>query len=261
MSKRKQNVILFLDVTGQSILNYSATPLKSGNSYMNRFSINEESSFEILGIYHLKKQKSDEQKLFDGIKLASEKQISGYECHFIFAGDESGVHLVQFVLEGMRKYSINSAMVSNLSSVRNSVITKEEVDSFCNGKFKEKDSIHDDLDSFFERICLGEVCGGETSQTYFLPKLSETEMKLFEANDAGFMRTLRGCHESVDDERDETFLNYNFLSFMTASLRHSKNDGIKKSTAILESKTKYLRGICFRHTFLIDNYIGQIGND
>ena len=42
-----QNVILFVNTAGPDWL----TPLKSGNSFMNRFSIDEDAAFEIIGIY------------------------------------------------------------------------------------------------------------------------------------------------------------------------------------------------------------------
>ena len=34
------------------------TPQKSGNSFMNRFSVDEDAAFEIIGIHHLKTQQS-----------------------------------------------------------------------------------------------------------------------------------------------------------------------------------------------------------
>ena len=49
MLKKMQNVILIIDQSG----NDWSTPLKSGNSFMNRFSIDEDAAFEIIGIYHL----------------------------------------------------------------------------------------------------------------------------------------------------------------------------------------------------------------
>ena len=49
-----QNVILFIDASGKDY----ETPQKSGNSFMNRFSVNEDASFEIIGIHHLETQQS-----------------------------------------------------------------------------------------------------------------------------------------------------------------------------------------------------------
>ena len=49
MPRTMRNVIIFMDATGNS----TVTPLKSGNSFMNRFSIDEDAAIEIIGIHHL----------------------------------------------------------------------------------------------------------------------------------------------------------------------------------------------------------------
>ena len=48
-----QNVILFIDTSEHDW----STSLKSGNSYMNRFSIEEDAAFEVIGIYYLEHQR------------------------------------------------------------------------------------------------------------------------------------------------------------------------------------------------------------
>ena len=172
--------------------------------------------------------------ILNAIKSAAENQIQGCKSHFIFAGDifRTEIRLRQVMIEGMKKYNINSAMVSILSSVRNNVTTKEEVQDHCKGKYEDKNSIHDDLDSFFERLCLGEE-PNETARTYFFPKLSEKEMQLFEAEDPDFLLTLENPY---DFERLETeIFHYHF---------RNTYDGYDKSL-------EYIRGICTRKTFLI----------
>ena len=50
-----------MDATGNS----TVTPLKSGNSFMNRFFVDEDASFEIIGIHHLETQQSLEDQNAD----------------------------------------------------------------------------------------------------------------------------------------------------------------------------------------------------
>lgn len=62
MSKTMQNITLFMDATRKDY----ETHLKSGNSFMNRFSIEEDAAFEIIGIHHLETyQPFIEDSLFD----------------------------------------------------------------------------------------------------------------------------------------------------------------------------------------------------
>ena len=180
----------------------------------------------------------------NGIKSAVENQKQGSKSHFIFAGD---AYWHEFALrpvlyEGMKKFRMNSALISVLSSMRSYVTTKKEVEDHCKGKFEDKNSIHDDLDLFFDRVCLGEE-PDEIVRTYFFPKLSEKETKLFEAKDKNFMSTLsnakipfwaRPSRSEADSEADpEVDLDQRIIEKQ-------------------ESKSKYIRGICLRRTFLIN---------
>ena len=54
MSRTMQNVILFVDAN----LRNCWTSQKSGNSFMNRFSIDEDAAFEIIGIHHMDAEQS-----------------------------------------------------------------------------------------------------------------------------------------------------------------------------------------------------------
>ena len=56
-----QNVILFMAASGRDY----ETAQKSGNSFMNRFSVNEDASFEIIGIHRLETQQSLEDQNAD----------------------------------------------------------------------------------------------------------------------------------------------------------------------------------------------------
>ena len=64
---------------------------------------------------------------------------------------------------------------------RYELITKEEMDNFCKGEMKLKDSVNDDLESLFENIQLGKE-PDDYVKTYFLPKFTEEEMELVESD-------------------------------------------------------------------------------
>lgn len=183
------------------------------------------------------KSVNDKVTILNAIKSAAENQIQGCKSHFIFAGDIfwNDFRLRPVVIEGMKKYNINSAMVSILSSFRNNITTKEKVEDHFKGKYQDEKSIHDDLDSFFERLCLGEE-PNETVRTYFFPKLSEKETNLFETKDEEFMRTLANQYdlERIGNEQD-------------IELAHSWSE----FDNTYESKWEYIKSLCSRRTFLI----------
>ena len=144
----------------------------------------------VLNVISSLKSVNDKVTILNAIKSAAVNKIQGCKSHFIFAGMASYyITLRPAIIKGMKKYNINSTMVSILSSERKYLATKEEVEDHCKGKYEDKNSIHDDFDSFFERLCLGEE-PNEKVRTYFFPKLSEKETKLCEAEDPDFFRTL-----------------------------------------------------------------------
>jgi len=201
------------------------------------------------------KSVNDKVTILNAIKSAAENQIQGCKSHFIFAGDIfwTEIRLRPVMIEGMKKYNINSAMVSILSSERKCVTTNEEVEDHRKGKYEDKNSIHDDLDSFFERLCLGEE-PNEKTRTYFFPKLSEKEMELFQAQDRDFINTLYD-YSSADPYPAESFpiLISNTLDRFgngnEIELAHSWTELYKTTTENLESKPEYLKCECSKQTF------------
>ena len=188
----------------------------------------------------------DKVTILNAIKSAAENKIQGCKSHFIFAGMASYyITLRPAIIKGMKKYNINSAMVSILSSVRNNVTTKEEVEDHCKGKYEDKNSIHDDLDSFFERLCLGEE-PNETVRTYFFPKLTENETNLFETKDEEFMDTL------ADPYNLERFTNLG--DAQDIKLAHSWSEFDNTTFESFESKREYIKSLCSRRTFLIHKF-------
>ena len=55
----------------------------------------------------------------------------------------------------MKKHKINSVIVTSIYLQRELLITKEEMESYCKGERRRKDSLNDDFESFFENIRLG----------------------------------------------------------------------------------------------------------
>ena len=82
-------------------------------------------------------------------------------------------------------------MVTMICLRRRSLITKEEMESFCKGEDFRKDSVNDDLESLFENIRLGKEPHHE-AWTYFLPKLTDVEMDLVERRDTSYFETFNG---------------------------------------------------------------------
>ena len=111
------------------------------------------------------------------------------------------------------------------------------------------------MDLFFERVCLGEE-PDEIVRTYFFPQLSEKETKFLEAEDKSFMSTLSDAKCTEDISSKEIPL----LARPSRSETDSKADSEanpevdfdQRIIEKLELKSKYIRGICLRRTFLIN---------
>ena len=109
------------------------------------------------------------------------------------------------------------------------LITKEGMENHCIKKDdKQNESIDDDLEAFYHDFQLGRI-SEPSSNTYFLPKLTEKEQKLIEEND----------------------LNY-FKSF-----RSENADVAKVEMQLSTSESKFIRGQAWRKTSLIDPSITQ----
>ena len=115
-------------------------------------------------------------------------------------------------------------MITSIGIVRHYLITKEEMENYCKGKKSLKKSVNDDLDSMFEDIRLGKQQDEEV-YTYFLPKLTEAELKLVEIKDSKYLQTFWYSNQDVDE------------AVMQLS----------------ESDSKYVGGFCHRQTVTIKN--------
>ena len=95
-------------------------------------------------------------------------------------------------------------------------------------KFNDDLEVNDDLESFFEDLRLGNEPDDKVT-TYFLPKLTEEEMKLV-------------------GRKDTTYL----LTF------HNSNPDVEEAEMLLsESDSKYVEGWGWRTTFTIENSASQ----
>ena len=124
----------------------------------------------------------------------------------------------------MKKCKIKSVMVSIICMERWRLITQEKMDSYYKRKEPETDSVNEDIDSFLEDILLGRE-PNDRAVTYFLPKLTEKELKLVERNDLSYLETFTVSGKKVDVEKAEMNLS--------------------------ESDSKFVKSFALRETFII----------
>ena len=134
----------------------------------------------------------------------------------------------------MKKYGIKEAMVTIIQMWRWHLITKEKMEDYYKGKEEDKwtgddkESVHDDLDSFFDKLQNG-WWEEEEVITYFIPKLTEKEKKLVEEKDKDHLMSYMWHADGMDP------------------------DVSKKEMDESESKSKFVRGICWRRTLILNN--------
>ena len=167
MPKTSQNILIFIDSAMPFGYKYY-TPTKIAMSYMNRFTIDEDASFELIGIHHvpLWRYQGGGQYFFFNIVTAIRRKIPIWniresETHFMFSSIFSPHELVVMNEGNMHSdvfnmvlsiFNLKSAMVTKISMMRQELITKEMMEAFPKGEERIKQSIHDDLDIFFERL-------------------------------------------------------------------------------------------------------------
>ena len=115
-------------------------------------------------------------------------------------------------------------MVTMICMMRWKIITKENMENISRGQETRRDSVNDDLESLFEDLRLGKESDEET-ETYFLPKLTEEELELVE-------------------KENQTFLK---------SFYHRAPEVPKAELMLSKSDSKYVDGIAWRKTFIIQN--------
>ena len=128
----------------------------------------------------------------------------------------------------MKKYKIKSVMLTSIRLSREKLITKEKMETYCKGEKDLKESVNDDLESLFEDIRIGKELN-EDAFAYYLPKLTEKELELVERRDTSYLQTFYDEAIGRNPDVDETEM------------------------MLSESDSKYVRGHCWRRTFVIEN--------
>ena len=149
---------------------------------------------------------------------------AGYYYNTFVSGSQYEDRLRSFIRAGMKKYKVNSVMVTMTYMWKHKIITKETMEKYCNGEKYPKNSVNDDLESFFEDIRLGKEPDEEVT-TYFLPKLTEEEMELVERKDTSYFETYMLANPDVAEGKMK----------------------------LSESDLKFARGYGWRKTFTIEN--------
>ena len=98
------------------------------------------------------------------------------------------------------------------------------MDKYCKGEKIRKDSVNDDLESFFQDLRLGQETD-EFVQNYYFPKLTKEEMELVERKDISYLETFDSLNPDV----------------------------AKAEMKLSESDSKFVYGWCRRRTFTIEN--------
>ena len=157
------------------------------------------------------------------------------DIHFVYAGGyyhgdyiAHETRLRYYLLNGLKHYSIKSVMVTLIFMRRWNIIKKEKMENFTLGKEDQIESVNDDLDSMFEDIRLKKE-PSESNWTYFLPKLTQEELKLVATKDPNYFKT-----------------------FQKAKLDPNYPDVIEAELKLSESKSKFVEGNCERETFTLE---------
>ena len=154
--------------------------------------------------------------------------------HFIYCGDyyfaKKG-KLELMTLTKMRKYEIQSSILTRLWMMRWNLVTKDKVKKAAEGKLKNENgwrdcegSINDDLERLIINLQNQQVENIERIYSFFTPKLTNEELKLVEMVDEDHLKT--------------------YLSHYNGNNPDVNIDEMKRS----DSKSKYVHGRCIRLT-------------
>ena len=173
------------------------------------------------------KAKFDQNIIDLAFRTVCEEEL---EIHVVYAGeyyhgDYIGheTRLRSYLLKGMKKYAIKSVMVTVIYMRRWKLITKEKMENLSLGKEGHIESVNDDLDSVFEYLRLKREPKG-SNWTYFLPKLTEEELRLTVRKDPNYFKTFQKQNPDV----------------------------IKAEMKLSKSKSKFVRGYFQRRTLILE---------
>ena len=119
---------------------------------------------------HSQKERFDKEAIDTAIQKNSENVAKELKLHFVYAGRHYFFgredKLRSIILDGMEKHKIKSVMVTSIRLSRMRLITNEKMENYCKGEKFEKDSVNDDLESFYEDLRLGKE-PNEQVRTFF----------------------------------------------------------------------------------------------
>ena len=144
------------------------------------------------------------QVINSAFKKITKKEAKELKIHLVYAGDYYYEDkLRSIILQEMKywqemEYKIKSVMMTSIYMERRKIITKEAMEKFCKGEKDEKDSVNDDLESFFEDLRLG-IKPNEIVPTYYFPKLTTKEMELVDRQDQSYLRTFDSANPDVSE--------------------------------------------------------------
>ena len=218
-SNQKQNLVVFMDPPAKK----SDISIKGGNMIINRFCIDEDAAFELSGVYCFHKFSHNYERNYEGFKLERKEQgmkehfdkkvidsafqkitknnAQELKIHIIYAGSyyfSLEDILRSLIRKEMKKYKIKFLMVTIIAMERWKLITKEAMEKYCNGVVVVKDSVNDDLESFFEDLRLG-TKPNEIVPTYYFPKLTTKEMELVDRQDQSYLKTFDSANPDVPE--------------------------------------------------------------
>ena len=268
MAKTKQSFILFIVPP----VDPWSSPSKIGHSYMNRFSIDEEAGFELLGVYNLSKlrdtspnedvitrEKYIQDRFYDlemidsAIGKTARCTSKRLNTQLIFAGDSFFGDYEVEIAYAMKVHNIRNIMVTKLNNERQHMITKEMMEIISKGEYYNvriggdhftNKSVFDDLESFyksvkfrnFRRACTNRYGHPYFVQSYCLPKLTNTELKLMEMKDKDYLKTFQNT------SRHTVYENV---------LNNENPDVDETEMKLSESKSKFVLVECNRWTFIM----------
>ena len=172
-----------------------------------------------------------------GFKIISDYGETHLMPHLIYCGMhyfwDGKDQLRRTFLDKMKNYGIRTAILTMLNMWRCNLVTKETVQQAYDGKlkdeidWKDRESVHDDLEKFFSNLENHESVGEEWVNSFFTPKLTEEELKLVEERNEQHLSTYEDHFQGINPD-----LNL---------------EEMKKS----DSASKYVHGCCIRQTFYL----------
>jgi len=223
------------------------------------------------------KEKKDPDIIDDGVTSIAEFGKDDLVPHFIYCGnyywEERTEKLKQIFLGKMRKYGIQSSLLTMLNMWRWNLVTKEKLTAEkLKNEFGWKDyegPINDDLERLLNNFQnhKGETYNTislmkyeETVDSYFTPKLTEEELELVEKRDTDHLKTYLSHFYGFypDDEIEEMEKSDSKPIFRSFSeifgTAEDEEDADDEDVEVLQ-RPEYVHGWCRRSTFVLGPWV------